>query len=65
MQLVINGENRRFDNVSTVQDLVEALDLEGRLAVEINRVIVPRSRYRLHTLQPGDTIEIVHAIGGG
>ena len=32
MQLIVNGENRRFDKVTTVQDLVEVLELEGRLA---------------------------------
>jgi len=65
MQLIVNGENRRFDKVTTVQDLVEVLELEGRLAVEVNQDIIPRSRYRTHTLQAGDRIEIVRAIGGG
>lgn len=65
MQLIVNGENRRFDKVTTVQDLVEVLELQGRLAVEVNQNIIPRSRYRTHTLQPGDRIEIVRAIGGG
>lgn len=65
MQLIINGEKRRFDKVSTVQDLLDELELEGRIAVEINEDIIPRSRYRTHALQTGDRIEIVHAIGGG
>lgn len=65
MQLIINGEKRRFDKVSTVQDLLDELELEGRIAVEVNEDIIPRSRYQTHTLQQGDRIEIVHAIGGG
>jgi sulfur carrier protein len=36
-----------------------------RVAVEINRDIVPRSRHATHRLCEGDRVEIVQAIGGG
>jgi len=35
------------------------------VAVEVNGEIVPRGRHAEHRLQPGDRIEIVHALGGG
>ena len=38
---------------------------ERRVAVEVNQVIVPRSRHEAHALSAGDRVEIVHAIGGG
>ncbi|MEP4372681.1 MAG: sulfur carrier protein ThiS [Alloalcanivorax venustensis] len=42
------------------------MNLTGRrLAVEVNREIVPKSEHGTHTLQEGDTVEVVHAIGGG
>lgn len=51
---------------STLQDLVEQLQLTGkRIAVEVNLEIVPRSQHSGYQLQPGDRVEIVHAIGGG
>ena len=47
-------------------DLVRELSLEGkRIAVEKNGAIVPRSRYAETSVAPGDTLEIVGAVGGG
>ena len=38
---------------------------ERRVAVEVNGTIVSRSRHGEHSLADGDTVEIVHALGGG
>ena len=65
MKLTVNGETMEFDG-TTVADLVRQQGLAGRrLAVEINREIVPKSVHDSHPLKDGDVIEIVHAIGGG
>ncbi len=49
-----------------MQTLVATLGLEGkRIAVERNGEIVPRSRYGATALAPGDTVEVVGAVGGG
>lgn len=66
MNIQLNGESRDIPEDSTAQDLIELLELTGkRLAMELNREIIPRSAYASTTLKPGDEIEIVHAIGGG
>ncbi|WP_455199198.1 sulfur carrier protein ThiS [Kaarinaea lacus] len=66
MNIQLNGENTEIPDNSTAQDLVDQLGLGGkRLAMELNREIVPRSAYITTTLKQGDIIEIVHAIGGG
>ena len=65
MLVTINGEQTRLDEVQTVAGLIEFLRLEGRIAVEINREIVPRSQFEKFRIGNGDIIEIVHAIGGG
>jgi sulfur carrier protein len=66
LQLTINGENRAFDGLVDVADLVAALGLDARkVAVERNLEIVPRSTYARTALSDGDRIEIVHFIGGG
>ncbi|MGH8119620.1 MAG: sulfur carrier protein ThiS [Gammaproteobacteria bacterium] len=65
MQIILNGETRSFEKIVTIQDLLDNLQLNGRLAVEVNQEIIPRSLFRTRALQAGDTIEIVHAIGGG
>lgn len=66
MELTINGENRRFEDRLTLNDLVTALGLEAKkLAVERNREIVPKSAYADTWLANGDRLEIVHFVGGG
>jgi thiamine biosynthesis protein ThiS len=50
----------------TVAGLLAAIGLDGRkVAVERNEAIVPRSAYDTTQLAPGDSLEIVHFIGGG
>lgn len=66
MDIILNGESRKFPDGISVQGLVEHLQLSGqRLAIEVNLEIVPRSRYGEQILHDGDKVEIVHAIGGG
>ena len=50
----------------TLADLVAELGLGAkRIAVEVNRDIVPREEYEQCRLLTGDEIEIVHFVGGG
>ena len=65
MNLLVNGEQTSLADVATVSDLISALEIEGNVAVEINREIVSRSAFNQHQLAEGDEIEIVTAIGGG
>ncbi|MDH5302066.1 MAG: sulfur carrier protein ThiS [Gammaproteobacteria bacterium] len=66
MEIVVNGESRTIRDNYTVAHLIKDLGLtEGRLAVEVNLEIVPRSQHPQHMLKSGDRVEIVHAIGGG
>ena len=66
MKIQLNGEGRDIPDNSSAQDLVDLLGLgDKRLAMEVNREIVPRTAYAQHQLHEGDQIEIVHAIGGG
>jgi sulfur carrier protein len=64
--ITVNGEPRPLAGPMTVADLLAALGLDGRkVAVERNEAIVPRSTYAATRLEPGDSLEIVHFIGGG
>lgn len=66
MNLILNGEPRTLDPDTSLERLLELAGYGGRrVAVEVNREIVPRSRHAAHRLQDGDRVEIVHAIGGG
>lgn len=66
MEIILNGDSHTLVEGTTVADVIAQLDLAGqRVAVEINEELVPRSTFADHQLRHGDTIEIVHAIGGG
>lgn len=66
MDITLNGEPRALATPATVTQLLQAEGLaERRVAVEVNGAIVPRSRHDAHALADGDTVEIVHALGGG
>ncbi|GHB99972.1 hypothetical protein GCM10010080_11260 [Thermomonas carbonis] len=66
MDIQLNGETRQIAEPATLAALLEDEGLaQRRVAVEVNGEIVPRGRHATHVLQPGDTVEIVHALGGG
>jgi sulfur carrier protein len=66
MKITLNGEDREVADALKLEALLEAGGFaEKRIAVEINRQIIPRSTFAEHELKPDDRIEIVHAIGGG
>lgn len=68
MKLRINGEDRNFDSPSpfTLAALVESLGMKAdRVAVELNRDIVPRDRWTNTVLKDSDELEVVHFVGGG
>ena len=64
--ITLNGERFSTAAQTTLSSLVEQLGMaQGRIAIERNREIVPRSEHAATALENGDVIEIVHAIGGG
>ncbi len=65
MKLVINGEEKQ-STARNVAELVVELAMKGdRVAVELNRDIVPRAQWASAALKDGDKLEIVHFVGGG
>jgi sulfur carrier protein len=65
MRIEVNGEPREM-KAGTILDLVETLGLNpGKVAVERNLEIVPRSLHGETALADGDRIEIVQLVGGG
>jgi thiamine biosynthesis protein ThiS len=66
MKLTINGEEREFSSDLTVASLLAALGLKpDRVAVELNRDLLPRDRWDHIQLSDSDKLEIVHFVGGG
>lgn len=66
MQIFLNGQAHECAAATTITALLaETGHGKRRIAVEVNREIVPRSRHAEHVLGEGDRVEIVQAIGGG
>ena len=66
MHLSVNGESEIYSDGKTLSELIDELGMKGdRVAVELNREIVPRAQWNQTQLQDGDRLEIVHFVGGG
>jgi thiamine biosynthesis protein ThiS len=65
-EILANGESRRVTRGTTVSDFLTAHDLSPDLVVvERNGAILRRAEVGVTALHPGDTLEIVHFVGGG
>jgi sulfur carrier protein len=65
MKIVINGQEQILAPI-TLALLIEQLGMkQDRVAVELNRDIVPRAKWTETNLAEGDRLEIVHFVGGG
>jgi len=62
----LNGKERDVPSGLSVRSLLESLDLHPSLVVvELNREILERDRYGEIPVRSGDTLELVHFVGGG
>jgi thiamine biosynthesis protein ThiS len=65
MKITINGQEQTSGPITLAQ-LIEQLGMkQDRIAVELNRDIVPRANWAETNLAEGDHLEIVHFVGGG
>jgi thiamine biosynthesis protein ThiS len=66
IDVMINGERRTVAAGVTLLELLASLELDSRVVVvEHNRAIVRRPRLSGVTVAEGDSIELVHFVGGG
>jgi thiamine biosynthesis protein ThiS len=66
LEILVNGEPRRVPGPASAADLLRHLGLDPRtVVVELNRRIVRRPELGNTTLSDGDSVELVHFVGGG
>ena len=64
--ITLNGEPYALASEMAVSALLERLKMRrGRVAVEINREIVPKAMYDQTIVRAGDEVEIINFVGGG
>jgi len=62
----VNGVPREVPAGSSLRALLGLLGMDGRrVAVAVNRAVVPKSALERQRLAPGDRVEILEAVGGG
>tara|TARA_B100001750_G_C15519240_1_gene610009 strand:- start:5118 stop:5324 length:207 start_codon:yes stop_codon:yes gene_type:complete len=66
MNVFINREKASTPKKTSIELLLANLGVKNKfIAVEVNRVIVPKSNYRNYYLKENDKVEIIRAVGGG
>ena len=62
----VNGETKELPAGTNVRALLDKLGLNpGRVAVEYNLEILPKTKWEATQVAPGDRLEIVQFVGGG
>lgn len=66
IQVSINGEKYQFLSPLKLTDLLENLDFsDKKIAIEINQALYPKNQFDKLSINNGDVIEIITAVGGG
>lgn len=66
MKIILNGEEISLPKDSNIQDLITHLGFKKkRIAIEINELIIPKSKHKSYYLENLDKVEVISAVGGG
>ena len=66
MKIIINGQEKEFKENSTLQEVLKALSLEGKvMAAAVNMNIVKQDEWNTYIIQEGDKLELLDFVGGG
>ena len=66
MEITLNGETKRIESEVTLDRLLDLFSLpRQRVAIELNKAVVRRNDWPEIPISDGDTIEVIHFVGGG
>ena len=66
MKIIVNGEEREFHENITLQEVLKALSLEGKvMAAAVNMNIVKQDEWNKYNIHDGDKLELLDFVGGG
>ena len=66
IQIYINGKKKNINVNHNLINILEDFSLQNKLvAIELNREVVPKSKYKTKRINQNDRIEILELIGGG
>ena len=65
-KIQLNGKKIEIKSKFTIYELLKRFNLNNKkVAIEHNKIIVPRVNYKKKYLKNNDKLEVVHFIGGG
>ena len=66
MKIIVNGQEKEFNEGSTLEALLKELSLDGKvMAAAVNMDIVKQDSWGKHILVDGDKLELLDFVGGG
>ena len=65
MDILLNQKIFIVKNNTSLTDLLTQIDVDTKyIAIEVNEVIIPKSKYYNYFLKDDDKVEIITAVGG-
>ena len=66
MKITVNQKSLVLDGEISLEGLLVELSVSTKyIAIEVNRVIIPKSEYTKYLLKENDIVEVINAVGGG
>ena len=66
MKITINQESLVLDGEISLERLLVELSVSTKyIAIEVNKIIIPKSEYAKYLLKENDIVEVINAVGGG
>ncbi len=66
MRIIVNGERFELPSKLNIEELIAYLGFQNkRIALEVNKTIIPKSSHANYILSENDKVEVINAVGGG
>ena len=66
MKITVNQKSLVFDSEISLERLLVELSVSTKyIAIEVNKMIIPKSEYTKYLLKENDIVEVINAVGGG
>jgi sulfur carrier protein len=66
MHIIINGEDKQFNDELTLQEIITSLKIEDKvMAAAINMEIVKKDDWKTYIPKDNDKLELLQFVGGG
>jgi len=66
MYIVLNGKKFSIKEKDTITTLLKKIDVKSsKVAIEVNKDVIPKEKYRYFKFKNNDKVEVVTFIGGG